>query len=132
MMREYKASLMLGNVVDLALGVIIGGAFGKVISSLVIDIFLPIISELNGGMKFSDLKIILFKIGGVSGAEVSFLYGMYIKSILDFLIIAFSIFAFIKLLRSLKKKKAEKIALEPLVDSKVKLLSDNREDLSNK
>lgn len=131
-MREYKASLMLGNVVDLALGVIIGGAFGKVISSLVIDIFLPIISELNGGMKFSDLKIILFKIGGVSGAEVSFLYGMYIKSILDFLIIAFSIFAFIKLLRSLKKKKAEKIALEPLVDSKVKLLSDNREDLSNK
>jgi large conductance mechanosensitive channel len=132
MMREYKSSLILGNVVDLALGVIIGGAFGKVISSLVIDIFLPIISELNGGMKFSDLKIVLFKIGGVSGAEVSFLYGMYIKSILDFLIIAFSIFAFIKLLRSLKKKKAEKIALEPLVDSKVKLLSDNREDLSNK
>jgi large conductance mechanosensitive channel len=132
MMREFKASVMLGNVVDLAFGVIIGGAFGKVISSLVIDIFLPIISELNGGVKFNDLKIVLFKIGGVSGAEVSFLYGMYIESILDFLIIAFSIFAFVKLLRSLKKKEAERIALVPVVDSIVELLSDNRDDLSKK
>jgi large conductance mechanosensitive channel len=128
MMKEFKAFVLRGNVVDLAVGVIIGGAFGKVISSLVSDIFMPVISVLTGGVKFSDLKIVLVDAVGES-AEVAILYGMFIENIIDFLIIALSIFAFVKLLSSMKKKEAEKPAVAPVIDPVVELLSDIRDEL---
>jgi large conductance mechanosensitive channel len=128
MMKEFKAFVLRGNVVDLAVGVIIGGAFGKVISSLVSDIFMPVISVLTGGVKFSDLKIVLVDAVGES-AEVAILYGMFMENIIDFLIIALSIFAFVKLLSSMKKKEAEKPAVAPVIDPVVELLSDIRDEL---
>jgi large conductance mechanosensitive channel len=131
MMKEFKAFVLRGNVVDLAVGVIIGGAFGKVISSLVSDIFMPVISVLTGGVKFSDLKIVLVDAVGES-AEVAILYGMFIENIIDFLIIALSIFAFVKLLSSMKKKEAEKPAVAPVIDPVVELLSDIRDELRKK
>ncbi|PKM64191.1 MAG: large conductance mechanosensitive channel protein MscL [Firmicutes bacterium HGW-Firmicutes-20] len=128
MIKEFKAFVMRGNVVDLAVGVIIGGAFGKVISSLVSDIFMPVISVLTGGVKFSDLKIVLVEAVGES-AEVAIQYGMFIENIIDFLIIALSIFVFIKLLSSMKKKEAEKPAPAPTPDPVVELLSEIRDEL---
>lgn len=128
MIKEFKAFVMRGNVVDLAVGVIIGGAFGKVISSLVSDIFMPVISVLTGGVKFSDLKIVLVEAVG-EAAEVAIQYGMFIENIIDFLIIALSIFVFIKLLSSMKKKEAEKPAPAPTPDPVVELLSEIRDEL---
>ena len=128
MIKEFKAFVLRGNVVDLAVGVIIGGAFGKVISSLVSDIFMPVISVLTGGVKFSDLKIVLVE-AVQDSAEVAILYGMFIENIIDFLIIALSIFALIKLLSSMKKKEAMKAAPAPVVDPVVELLSDIRDEL---
>jgi large conductance mechanosensitive channel len=128
MMKEFKAFVSRGNVVDLAVGVIIGGAFGKVISSLVSDIFMPVISLLTGGVKFSDLRIVLVEAVGES-SEVAILYGLFIENIIDFVIIALSIFIFIKLLSSMKKKEADKPAAAPVVDPVVELLSEIRDEL---
>lgn len=128
MLKEFKAFVLRGNVVDLAVGVIIGSAFGKVISSLVSDIFMPVISLLTGGIKFSDLKFVLVEDVGES-SEVAILYGLFIENIVDFVIIALSIFAFIKLLGTLKKKEAEKPSPEPLIDPVVGLLTEIRDEL---
>lgn len=125
MMKEFKAFVMRGNVVDLAVGFIIGGAFGKVISSLVSDLIMPVISLLTGGVKFSDLKVVLVEAVGES-SEVAILYGLLIESIIDFVIIALSIFMFIKLLSSMKKKEAEKPTPAPSIDPVVELLSEIR------
>lgn len=128
MIKEFKAFVLRGNVVDLAVGVIIGGAFGKVISSLVSDIFMPVISLLTGGVKFSDLRVVLVEAVGES-SEVAILYGLFIENIIDFVIIALSIFVFIKLLSSMKKKEADKPAAAPVVDPVVELLSEIRDEL---
>jgi large conductance mechanosensitive channel len=128
MIKEFKAFVLRGNVVDLAVGVIIGGAFGKIVSSLVSDIFMPVISVLTGGVNFSDLKIVLVDAVGES-AEVAILYGMFIENIIDFLIIALCIFAIIKILSSVKKKEVEKPAPAPIVDPVVELLSEIRDEL---
>jgi large conductance mechanosensitive channel len=127
-MKEFKAFIMRGNVVDLAVGVIIGGAFGKIISSLVSDIFMPLISVLTGGVNFIDLKVILVEAVGDS-AEVAINYGMFIENIIDFLIIASSIFMFIKMISLLKKKEAEKPAAVAVVDPVVELLTEIRDEL---
>ena len=127
MIKEFKAFVMRGNVVDLAVGVIIGGAFGQVVSSLVSDVFMPIISVLTGGVNFSDLKIVLTEAVGET-SEVAIRYGMFIESTIDFLIIALSIFIFIKLLSSLKKKEEMKpsaVTIDPVVE----LLSEIRDEL---
>lgn len=106
MLKEFKKFALKGNVIDLAVGVIIGGAFGKIVSSLVNDILMPIIGILIGGINFADLKYIITPASG-DIAEVAILYGSFIQSVIDFLIISFSIFLFIKLLSSRKKKEAE-------------------------
>jgi large conductance mechanosensitive channel len=127
MVKEFKAFVMRGNVVDLAVGVIIGGAFGQVVSSLVSDVFMPIISVLTGGVNFSDLKIVLTEAVGET-SEVAIRYGMFIESTIDFLIIALSVFIFIKLLSSLKKKeelKPSTVTIDPVVE----LLSEIRDEL---
>lgn len=106
MLKEFKEFALKGNVVDLAVGVIIGAAFGKIVSSLVNDILMPILSILTGGINFSDLKIILRNANNAKHlAEVSLNYGMFIQNIIDFLIIAFSIFVMVKTMNKLTRKK---------------------------
>jgi large conductance mechanosensitive channel len=130
MIKEFKAFVLRGNVIDLAVGVIIGGAFGKIVSSLVSDIFMPVISVLTGGVNFSDLKIVLVQSVGES-AEVAILYGLFLENVIDFLIIALSIFVMIKLLSRFKKKEAEKPTVV-VVDPVVKLLSEIRDELKTR
>lgn len=127
MLKEFKAFVIRGNVIDLAVGVIIGGAFGKVVSSLVSDVLMPLISILTGGVNFGDLKIVLTEAVGES-SEVAIRYGMFIENSIDFLIIALSIFIFIKILSSIKKK--EEVKPSPaVIDPVVELLSEIRDEL---
>ena len=109
---EFKAFVMRGNVVDMAVGVIIGGAFGKIVTSLVNDIFMPIIGVLIGNVNFSDLQI---KLGEpLEGAEQAAIkYGMFIQEVVNFLIIALCIFMVIKVINKLQKKKEEAPAPVP-------------------
>lgn len=124
---EFKEFAMRGNVMDMAVGVIIGGAFGKIVSSLVNDIIMPLIGLVTGGIDFSDLSV------KVVDAEVK--YGMFIQNIVDFLIVAFCIFMMIKGINSLKKKHEEKPA-EPAApaepSNEEKLLTEIRDLLKNK
>lgn len=111
MLKEFKAFAMKGNVIDLAVGVIIGGAFGKIVSSLVNDIIMPLVGLLLGNIDFSNLFITLgegnFKtLADAQAAGVATLnYGLFINNIIDFLIIAFSIFIVIKQLNKISMKK---------------------------
>jgi large conductance mechanosensitive channel len=102
MMDEFKEFAMKGNVVDLAVGVIIGGAFGKIISSLVENILMPIIGIATGGADFTKMGVPL----GMGPNAVQWKYGIFIQSIFDFLIVAFCLFAIIKALNAMKKKPA--------------------------
>ena len=100
--KEFREFAMRGNVVDMAVGVIIGGAFGKIVSSLVADVFMPVLGILTGGMDFKDLKITLADAVGETPA-VTLNYGVFIQNVFDFIIIAFAIFMMIKALNKLKK-----------------------------
>ncbi len=126
MFKEFKEFAVKGNVIDLAVGVVIGAAFGKIVTSLVNDIIMPIIGTLTGGINFKDLKL------PIKG-DVTFNYGSFIQSVVDFLIIAFSIFLFIKLINKLKReKKAEAVKEEVKQSEEVLLLQDIRDLLKNK
>ena len=103
MLKEFKDFAMKGNVIDLAVGVVIGGAFGKIVTSLVDDLLMPILGVLIGGINFTDLKFVI-KPAIDDAAEVAIMYGQFIQSVVDFLIIAFSIFMFIKIITFKKKK----------------------------
>ena len=103
LLAEFRAFAMKGNVVDLAVGIIIGVAFGKIVSSVVNDIIMPPIGLLIGGVNFSDLKIILKDAIGDNPA-VSINYGLFIQSVIDFVIIAFAIFIIVKAMNATKKK----------------------------
>ena len=126
---EFKAFIMRGNVVDMAVGVIIGGAFSKIVTSLVNDIFMPIIGMVLGNVDFSSLEI---KIGEpVEGAEQAAIrYGMFIQEIVNFLIIAFCIFMVIKLINKAKKKKDEEPAPAPEPTKEEVLLTEIRDALN--
>ena len=100
--KEFREFAMRGNVVDMAVGVIIGGAFGKIVSSLVADVFMPVLGIITGGIDFKDLKIILAEATGDIPA-VTLNYGVFIQNVFDFIIIAFAIFMMIKALNKLKK-----------------------------
>ena len=127
MLKEFKEFAFKGNVMDLAVAVIIGAAFGKIITSLVNDLLMPLISILLGGISFADLKCIITPASG-DVAEVAFRYGAFIQSLVDFLIIAFSIFMIVKLISSRKKK--EPIAEPaPAESSKEELLLEEIRDL---
>jgi large conductance mechanosensitive channel len=130
MLKEFKAFAFKGNVMDLAVGVIIGGAFGKIVSSLVNDLLMPVIGILIGGINFTDLKLVIVPAKG-DVAEVALLYGSFIQSVIDFLIIAFSIFVFIKLL-SLGKKKKEAPAAPPAPSEEAVLLGEIRDLLKER
>ena len=131
MLKEFKEFAVKGNVIDLAVGVIIGGAFGKIVSSLVNDMLMPAIGVLLGGVSFTDLKYVITPASG-DIAEAAILYGAFIQSIVDFLIIAFSLFLFIKLLSSMKKKEAAAPPAPPTVAPEVVLLEEIRDLLKTK
>ncbi len=138
---EFKEFIARGNVMDMAVGVIIGGAFGKISTSLVNDVIMPLISMLTGGIDFSNWKIVLkAAVAGADGAidpatEVAVHYGAFLATILDFLIIAFAIFCLIKALNSLHRKKEEAPAEEPAPpepSAEEKLLTEIRDLLKEK
>ena len=134
-LQDFKDFAMKGNVVDMAVGVIIGGAFGKIVSSLVSDVIMPPIGWLIGGVDFKDLKIALpANPLAPEGAEpVSIGYGAFLQNVLDFLIIAFCIFLIVKGITALtKKKKEEEKAAAPAEPSEdIKLLTEIRDLLKN-
>lgn len=123
-MEEFKAFAIRGNVIDLAVAVIIGGAFGKIVASLVNDILMPIVSLLFGGAKFTELK------ATVGGAEI--MYGNFIQNIFDFLIIALVIFIMIKQMAKLKKKEEAAPAAPPAPTKEELLLAEIRDILKEK
>jgi large conductance mechanosensitive channel len=108
LMKEFKQFAMKGNVVDLAVGIIIGAAFGKIVSSVVNDIIMPPIGALVGGVDFTDLKVIIKSAGvddaGKAVSAVTLNYGNFIQTTIDFLIIAFAVFMIIKAINRMKKK----------------------------
>ena len=136
---EFKQFIARGNVVDMAVGVIIGGAFGKISTSLVNDIIMPLVSMLIGGLDFSDWKIVLKQAVVENGEEiasaVSVNFGNLIAVILDFIIIAFAVFCMVKLLNSFHRKKEEAPAEPPAPpepSAEEKLLSEIRDLLKEK
>lgn len=135
-LQEFKTFAMRGNVVDMAVGVVIGGAFGKIVSSLVADITMPAIGLLVGGVNFTDLKIVL-KEAVMKGEEivspaVTINYGNFLQATFDFIIIAISIFLMIKLMNSLNKKKEEAPAAPAPPPADVQLLTEIRDLLKEK
>jgi len=140
MLKEFKEFAMRGNVVDMAVGIIIGGAFGKIISSVVADVIMPPIGLLMGGVSFTDLKFILKEpvldaAGTVTTAAVSINYGNFIQVTVDFLIIAFAIFMMIKAMNTLKKKEVEAPAAPappPAPSKEEVLLTEIRDILKTK
>ena len=126
---EFKAFVMRGNVVDMAVGVIIGGAFGKIVTSLVNDIFMPIIGLILGNVNFSSLEIKLGEpVEGVEQAAIK--YGMFIQEIVNFLIIALCIFMVIKVINKMQKKKEEAPAPAPEPTKEEVLLTEIRDALN--
>jgi len=133
-LSEFKNFAMRGNVVDMAVGVIIGGAFGKIVTSIVDDILMPPIGWLIGGVNFSDLKFELpaEEIGGVKMAAATINYGNFIQNTIDFLIVAFCIFLLVKVINKMSKKKEEEPAAPPAPSNEEKLLAEIRDLLKNK
>ncbi|MDD3840693.1 MAG: large-conductance mechanosensitive channel protein MscL [Clostridia bacterium] len=127
MLKEFKEFAFKGNVIDLAVGVIIGGAFGKIVTSLVDDILMPLLGVIIGGINFTDLKYVITPASG-DVSEVAFRYGAFIQSVVDFLIISLSIFLFIKLI-SFNKKKEEEAAPAPEEPSNEEILLEEIRDL---
>ena len=119
MLKEFKAFAMRGNVVDMAVGIIIGAAFGKIVSSLVKDVIMPPIGKLMGGVDFSNLFVNLGDVAYESLAAAqeagapTINYGVFLNTVLDFLIVAFAIFMVIKGMNNMKKKEEEKPAEPP-------------------
>lgn len=123
MLKEFKEFAVKGNVIDMAVGVIIGGAFGKIVTSVVNDLIMPFFGFITAGMDFKTLKWVLNpavvdEAGKVLKPEAAILYGNFIQNVIDFLIIAFSIFMFVKLINKAKDiaKKKEEIAEEAAVE----------------
>jgi large conductance mechanosensitive channel len=126
MLQEFKEFAMRGNVVDLAVGVVIGAAFGKIVSSMVGDIVMPLLGLVVGSINFSDLAVTL-KAAEAGHPAVLLAYGKFIQSIFDFTIVAFAIFMVVKGLNSLKRKEAEKPAVPPEPSAQEKLLAEIRD-----
>jgi len=134
--QEFKEFAVKGNMVDMAIGIIIGGAFGKIVSSLVNDLLMPPIGLLIGGVDFADLKVTLKdaavdQAGNVIAA-VTLNYGMFIQTLIDFLIIAFVIFMMIKAMNNMKKKEAAAPAPAPPAPTKEETLLTEIRDLLKK
>ena len=133
MLKEFKEFAMRGSVIDLAVGVVIGGAFGKIVTSLVDDVIMPPIGFITGGVDFSELKLVLTEANETTGtAEVAINYGNFINVIIQFIIIAFCIFMVIKGINSLKRKKEDEPEALAEPSAEEKLLTEIRDLLKNK
>lgn len=124
MLKEFRDFAMKGNVIDLAVGVIIGGAFGKIVSSLVSDIVMPLLGLILGGVNFTGLSVTV-------GSSI-IKYGQFLQNVVDFVIIAFSIFIVVKGLTKLQKSKKETPKPEPKPSKEELLLTEIRDLLKNK
>jgi large conductance mechanosensitive channel len=130
-LKEFKTFAMRGNVIDMAVGIVIGAAFGKIVSSFVADVIMPPIGLLMGRVNFSDLVITLQKANG-SVAAVTLNYGKFIQTLLDFTIVAFAIFMVVKGMNSLKKKE-DAAPVPPAAPTKEEvLLTEIRDILKQK
>lgn len=129
--KEFKEFAMRGNVLDMAVGIVIGGAFGKIVSSFVADLMMPLLGLLVGGVNFSDLKIVLKQAvmqgEEVISPEVAFSYGNFIQVVFDFLIIALAIFILLKAVNKFKKKKEEASEVPAAPPADVQLLTEIRD-----
>ena len=138
MLQEFKTFAMRGNEVDMAVGIIIGGAFGKIVSSVVGDLIMPAVGLLVGGVNFTDLKIVMkdavLEGDKVITPEVSLNYGNFIQVVFDFLIIAFAVFLLIKGINALNRKKEAPAApvTPPAPPADVQLLTEIRDLLKEK
>lgn len=122
--NEFKKFISRGNVVDMAVGVIVGGAFGKIVTSLVNDVLMPLIGTVMGGVNFSNLSIKI--------KDASIAYGLFVQSVVDFLIIAVCIFAMVKIFEKFKHKEEKKEEAKPTKSDEVKLLEEIRDLLKAK
>ena len=130
LLSEFKTFAMRGNVVDMAVGIIIGAAFGKVVSSFVNNIVMPPLGVLIGGVNFTDLSIVLKEAEG-EAAEVAIGYGLFIQSVVDFIIIAAAIFVAVRVMNSLKKKEEAAPASPPAPSKEEVLLTEIRDLLKD-
>lgn len=133
LVKEFETFISRGNVMDMAVGVVIGGAFGKIVNSLVLDIIMPMVGLLTGGIDFTDKKWII-RAGDIQNniPELSIGYGQFIQVIIQFLIIAFAIFCLLKVVNKVMSKKAEKPATPAAASPEVKLLTEILEELKKK
>ena len=132
MFKEFKEFISKGNVMDLAVGVIIGGAFGKIVTSLVDDMIMPILGIILGKINFTSLKLVITPAEG-DKPEVAVLYGSFIQNVVNFLIMAFVIFLMVKAVNKLRKpaKKIEEV-IEEIPTKEETLLTEIRDILKNK
>lgn len=130
-MKEFKEFAVKGNVVDMAVGIIIGAAFGKIVTSLVSGVIMPPIGLILGGVDFSDLAIVLKEAAGDAPAVV-ITYGAFIQTVIDFSIIAFAIFMLVKAINRLKKKEDEAPKAPPAPSVEEKLLTEIRDLLKSR
>lgn len=129
--KEFKEFAVKGNVMDMAVGIIIGVAFGKIVSSFVADVLMPPIGLLIGGVDFSNLVITLK--AAEEGAEaVALRYGVFIQAVFDFVIVAFAVFIAVRALNSMRKKEAETPAAPPAPSAQEQLLMEIRDLLKQK
>lgn len=136
-LADFKAFAMRGNVVDMAVGIIIGAAFGKIVSSLVADLIMPLVGLLIGGIDFTNLHVVLKSAvtdatGEVVKPAVLLNYGNFIQTTVDFLIIAFAVFCMIRAIARFSQKKQETPAAPPVPTEEVKLLTQIRDILEKK
>jgi large conductance mechanosensitive channel len=130
-LQEFKQFIVKGNVIDLAVGIVIGLAFGKIVSSFVADVIMPPIGILLAGVDFSNLALTL-KAGSEGVEPVLLKYGVFINAVIDFLIIGFIIFMVVKGINSMKKKEEEKPAAPPAPSKEEVLLAEIRDELRKK
>lgn len=129
--QEFKEFAVKGNMVDMAVGIIVGAAFGKVVSSLVNDVIMPPLGVVIGGVNFSDLGVVIKE--AAEGADAVILkYGAFIQTIIDFLIVAMAIFVAVKVINSLKRHEEEKPEAQPEPSAEEKLLGEIRDLLKSR
>jgi large conductance mechanosensitive channel len=131
MMKEFREFAMRGNVMDMAIGIIIGAAFGKIVTSFVNDVLMPPLGIALGGVKFNDLAVTLKEAVG-DAAAVTLNYGNFIQTMVDFIIIAFAIFMMVKFMNSMKKKAEEQPAVPAEPPAQEKLLAEIRDLLKSR
>lgn len=131
LISEFKDFAMRGNVLDMAIGVVMGGAFGKIVSSFTNDVLMPPIGMLTGGIDFSDKAVILKEAAG-DAAAVTLNYGVFLNVVLDFLIIAFAIFMVVKAMNAAQRKKAEAPPAPPEPSKEQILLTEIRDALRSR